>query len=401
MGKIKRWLNDMSIRKSFMLYMLIFMLLATVFSGLILKTIDIVAEHIKSSYSFGQVERDYLTTQDGKQLGTGAGIIKQYQKPQYSAQDARKLFVLESLRMIVIPLAYILGTVCAAMLFYRNKLRTPLVTLNIASEKIADDDLNFSVAYGSKDEMGRLCTSFEKMRGALEKNSREMWRSMEERKRLNAAFSHDLRTPLTVLRGYTDFLAKHLADDKLPKEKVLSTIHTMGNQIDRLESYVQNVNAIQRLEEIQPHPKEVALSDIMQAFRETADIVGGVKTVCFAPLQQAAEIIAIDFDLVLQVFENLMSNAVRYAENRVDIAVSAEGPNLKVIVSDDGQGFSTELIKKAADPFYRAESNQDEQHFGLGLYICKIICEKHGGQLLLSNGCDEGAVITATFQDIK
>ena len=401
MGKIKRWLNDMSIRKSFMLYMLIFMLLATVFSGLILKTIDIVAENIKSSYSFGQVERYYLTTQDGKQLGTGAGIIKQYQKPQYSAQDARKLFVLESLRMMVIPLAYILGTGCAAMLFYRNKLRTPLVTLNIASEKIADDDLNFSVAYGSKDEMGRLCTSFEKMRGALEKNSREMWRSMEERKRLNAAFSHDLRTPLTVLRGYTDFLAKHLADDKLPKEKVLSTIHTMGNQIGRLESYVQNVNAIQSLEEIQPHSKEVALSDIMQAFRETADIAGGVKTVCFAPLQQAPEMIAIDFDLVLQVFENLISNAARYAENRIDIAISAEGPNLKVIVSDDGQGFSTELIKKAADPFYRAESNQDEQHFGLGLYICKIICEKHGGQLLWSNGCDEGAVITATFQDIK
>jgi len=400
-GKIKRWLNDMSIRKSFMLYMLIFMLLATVFSGLILKTIDIVAENIKSSYSFGQVERYYLTTQDGKQLGTGAGIIAQYEKPQYSAQDARKLFVLESLRMMVIPLAYILGTGCAAMLFYRNKLRTPLVTLNIASEKIADDDLNFSVAYGSKDEMGRLCTSFEKMRGALEKNSREMWRSMEERKRLNAAFSHDLRTPLTVLRGYTDFLAKHLADDKLPKEKVLSTIHTMGNQIGRLESYVQNVNAIQSLEEIQPHSKEVALSDIMQAFRETADIAGGVKTVCFAPLQQAPEMIAIDFDLVLQVFENLISNAARYAENRIDIAISAEGPNLKVIVSDDGQGFSTELIKKAADPFYRAESNQDEQHFGLGLYICKIICEKHGGQLLWSNGCDEGAVITATFQDIK
>ena len=55
--------------------------------------------------------------------------------------------------------------------------------------------------------------------------------------------------------------------------------------------------------------------------------------------------IAIDFDLVLQVFENLMSNAIRYAENRVDIAVSAEGTNLKVIVSDDGQGFGTEAIK--------------------------------------------------------
>jgi signal transduction histidine kinase len=396
MGKIKKMLNDISIRKSFVLYMLLFMLLAIVLSGIALKSVDIGVEKIQSSYFTGQKERYYLTTEDGKRLGNGAGIIEQYVEPNYSAQDKQILFILDLLQRIISPLAYLLCTGAAAMLFYRNKLRNPLLILNTASGKIAANDLDFSVEDSSKDEMGRLCTSFEKMRGALEKNNREMWRSVEERKRLNAAFSHDLRTPLTVLSGYTEFLSTHLAEDTVPKEKVISTVHTMRGQISRLESYVQNVNAIQKLEEIQPQPKEVALSDVLQTFREISDIVRGDKTVCFAPLKQA-EIISVDLDLVLQVFENLMSNAVRYAENKIDIVIIADVHLLKVTVFDDGKGFGAEAIKKAAEPFYRADGKQDKLHFGLGLYICKIICEKHGGELILSNSSNKGACITATF----
>lgn len=397
MDIIKKWITDISIRKSFVLYMLLFMLLATVLSGLMLKAVDIAVEDIQSSYLSRQTERYYLTTEDGKRLGNGAGIIEQFKEPQYSSQDKQKLFVLELLQMIVSPVAYLVCTGAAAMLFYRYKLRTPLRALNTASEKIATDDLVFFVEYKSKDELGRLCSSFEKMRSALEKNNRELWRSVEERKRLNAAFSHDLRTPLTVLRGYTEFLSTRLGDDTVSKEKVIATVHTMRNQIGRLESYVQNVNAIQKLEEIQPQAKEVVLSGLLQAFQEISDMVCGEKTVCIAPLKQRDEKISIDLDLVLQVFENLMSNAIRSAENQIEIAVTVDDHVLKVMVSDDGQGFHGEAIQKAADPFYRADSKQDKLHFGLGLYICKIICGKHGGGLLLSNGNDKGAIITATF----
>ncbi|MFA9466650.1 MAG: ATP-binding protein [Velocimicrobium sp.] len=399
MGKIKKMLNDISIRKSFVLYMLIFMVLAIVFSGISLRVVNIAIDNINASYFTGQKERYYLTTEDGKQLGKGAGIIEQYVEPDYSPQDKQKILALGVIQTIISPLAYLLCTVVAAMLFYRNKLRTPLAALNTASEKIATDDLDFSVEYDSTDEMGKLCASFEKMRGALEKNNREMWRSVEERKRLNAAFAHDLRTPLTVLSGYTEFLSTHLVEDTVPKEKVISTVHTMRGQISRLESYVQNLNSIQRLEEIKPQPQKVILSDIQQAFQEISDIVRGDKTVCFSTLKQEEKPISIDLDLLLQVFENLISNAIRYAENKIDVAIIATDNVLKVTVFDDGEGFSAEAVKKAAEPFYRADGKQDKLHFGLGLYICKIICEKHGGGLLVSNGSNGGAFITATFHN--
>ncbi|MFD2880718.1 HAMP domain-containing protein [Paenibacillus rhizoplanae] len=90
--------------------------------------------------------------------------------------------------------------------FYHNKLKQPIGTLREASQKISGNDLNFRIPQASEDEMGQLCGSFERMRAALEDNNRQMWRSIEDRKQLNAAFfSHDLRTPLTVLRGYADF----------------------------------------------------------------------------------------------------------------------------------------------------------------------------------------------------
>lgn len=88
------------------------------------------------------------------------------------------------------------------------------------------------------------------MRAALEDNNRQMWRSIEDRKQLNAAFSHDLRTPLTVLRGYTDFLNRYLPEGKISKEKLLDTITTMSIHILRLENYVQIMGEAQKLEDI-------------------------------------------------------------------------------------------------------------------------------------------------------
>lgn len=87
-----------------------------------------------------------------------------------------------------------------ALFFTEAKLETPLCILTTSANRIAENDLDFSIVYDKDDEMGLLCKAFEKMRSALESNNREMWRQMNERKKLNAAFSHDLRTPLTVTK---------------------------------------------------------------------------------------------------------------------------------------------------------------------------------------------------------
>ena len=97
----------------------------------------------------------------------------------------------------------------------------------------------FTIIYDSRDEMGRLCASFEKMRSDLLENQRTMWRQMEERSRLNAAFSHDMRTPLTVLKGHADMLLSALPEDAVSREEVREEVSTMSHHIERLENYVE------------------------------------------------------------------------------------------------------------------------------------------------------------------
>lgn len=393
------WHKNISIRTSFVLYMLFFIMLATVLSGLFLKAIGAMEQQIQNAYFDEGREQFYLTTEDGRRLGDGLGIIAGQEEQKYSKEDKQKLFVLEFLSMIASPVAFLLCTGIAASLFYRIKLRNPIAILNTASGKIASDDLDFTVEYSSQDELGKLCVSFEKMRRTLEKNNSKMWRSIEERKRLNAAFSHDLRTPLTVLRGYTEFLSTYLTDESLSKEKVVSAVYTMRGQVQRLEAYVESVNEIQRLEEIEPKVRKVFLNELLQAFYETTEIVKGNKVVEFSSAILDGELVFIDLDLVFRVFENLISNAIRYAKSQIKVSVSVEDSFLKVMVSDDGEGFDTEASRRAAEPFYRGDHKHDKLHFGLGLYICRIICEKHGGELRFSNS-GNGAVLLAKFHSV-
>ena len=98
------------------------------------------------------------------------------------------------------------GAVCAAVLFYRRRLRRPCEILKNGAAEMGRKNLDFEISYDSRDEMGELCRTFERMRREVVADREELWRRIEDQKEINAAFAHDMRTPLTVLRGYTELL---------------------------------------------------------------------------------------------------------------------------------------------------------------------------------------------------
>ena len=203
MDKIKNFWRDLSLRKSIILYISVFAILAIALSTITSVLCYQAEQEINGSYPPAG-EKYYLTNENGERLGEGTYISKQ--KTPLSEKDERLLSVLEIVPIVATPIYSALCIIAASLLFYRNKLKEPLIKLRVASENIANNDLDFRVDYHSKDELGQLCISFEIMRSTLESNFSEMWRLMEERKQLNAAFAHDLRTPLTVLKGYDEML---------------------------------------------------------------------------------------------------------------------------------------------------------------------------------------------------
>lgn len=388
MDKIRSMARNLSLKKSIVLYITVFAIIAIILCMATSLICEKITENILAAYPLSG-ERYYLTNEKGERLGDGTIIGTDF--PTVSEKDSRLISILSMLPAISAPVISGICIILAALLFYRNKLREPLRELKTASEKISDNDLDFRVNYNSRDELGQLCNSFEIMRNTLAKNFSEMWRQVEERKRLNAAFAHDLRTPLTVLKGYNEML--QASDYARTRE----TAATMGKHISRMETYVSSMSNLQRLEDAQPECRDVLLQPFLSSLRESAEIVCAKngKELRFQNGISAPQL-SVDTDFISQVCYNLIANAVRYAAAAVTLSFSLYDRGLLLSVSDDGKGFGRDALDKAAGPYYTEETDRSE-HFGLGLYICKLLCEHHNGCLKIEN-TPNGARVSAFFE---
>jgi len=388
MGQIDCHRHNLSLRKSLILYVIAFVVLAVFLSLTTFSICGSAAEGIRASYP-PSGEKYYLTNEQGEQLGEGAYIGTEL--APMSKQDERTIAILEMLPVIAAPIYSAFCIIAAALLFYRNRLKKPLAELRTASEKIANNDLDFSIDYDKNDELGQLCASFEIMRTTLADNFSKMWRQVEERKALNAAFAHDLRTPLTVLKGYNEML--QASDNSQTRE----TAATMGKHISRMESYVSSMSNLRCMEDTQPEYKLIDLQTVASSLYDSAKIVcakNGKKLILQNDIPVSR--LSLDGSFVSQVCNNLISNAVRYARTAVTISFALRDNGLLLSVSDDGKGFDKSGLQKATSPYYTEESNHSE-HFGLGLYICKLLCEHHNGYLKIEN-TTTGAKVSAYFK---
>ena len=298
-------------------------------------------------------------------------------------ESARELLNrIQILAVLIIPVS---GLGLAGILFYRLKLRTPIAVLNSGTERIRSHDLDFSIPDVSADELGQICAAFETMRGELMRTNQELWRQAEERRRLNAAFAHDLRNPITVLKGTVKMLRQgHGGDQALERFE----IYTL-----RIEQYVEAMSSIQRLEQMPVCPKSVNIALLRGELTETAKMLAPSLNVSVM-VPDAADI-ALDHGIFLTVAENLIGNAARFAREKLEIQISLADGRLRLSVSDDGEGFPDELLRNGVRPFGRKD--EDAVHFGMGLYGSQMLCVKHGGELLLENRAEGGAVATAVF----
>lgn len=297
--------------------------------------------------------------------------------------------------MIGLPVLFItIGIGVAATIYYQKKLKIPIAQLQNGVEKIQEDNLDFHVEYNEDDELGELCCSMEKMRSELWQKQKALWESLEQRKLLNASVAHDIRTPITVLKGYLDYLEKMIPQDKLTEDMLLDTVSSMQGAVNRLEQYVDCVRDVEKIEniEIEKRPKNV--KRLLDEMRSNVQQLETNKEILISSNIMTMDEVRLDKSVLFRIFENLLQNALRYAKKQVRINISQKKDFLILTVEDDGNGFAGKDLEKAATVFY--SSDKEGQHFGIGLSICRILCEKHGGLLSISNNKNKrGACVTA------
>ncbi|MEY8411597.1 HAMP domain-containing sensor histidine kinase [Lachnospiraceae bacterium 62-26] len=298
--------------------------------------------------------------------------------------------------MVGLPVFYIaVGIGAAAAVYYRKKLREPITQLQNGVERIQEDNLDFHIEYDGDDELGRLCCSMEKMRRELRQKHKALWESLEQRKLLNASAAHDLRTPITVLKGYLDYLEKNIPQDKLTEDMLLDTVSSMQGAVNRLELYVESVRDIEKIENIEIEKRSENVKLLLYELRSNVRQLAGDKEIIISN-DITVDKIQIDKSVFFRILENLLQNALRYAKKQVSINLSHKKDFLILTVKDDGKGFSAADLEKATTVFY--SNDKEKQHFGIGLSVCKILCEKHGGLLYVGNQKEKGACVTAKLK---
>lgn len=304
--------------------------------------------------------------------------------------------------------------------FYRVHIAGPLAELAGAADRIAGQDLDFAIRVVRGRELGRLSETLEHMRASLLEAQRELWRTAESRRRLNAAFAHDLRTPITVLKGTVE-----MAQMRLRRGDTLDgdALDALSAQVARLERYATSMGGLSKLEDRPVEREAFVLDDLREELgRHVSEVMavrgGGLglnlptvseadrapapKTCCASEStlkaaigSRPAALLAIDLPLVEEVLDNLLSNACVHASSIVTFDMMVDAGVLTLAVTDDGPGFTPEALHRGCDPFF--SENKSAEHFGLGLNVSSVLCGLHGGKIALTNAETGGARVIATF----
>ena len=391
MGKIKNTFQKMSLKKSLVMLAALCLGVVIILSIITILIFSDMQQKILDTRPI--VVTDY-TMKNYEETGSETTVVPQKYIYKELSKDNQIYYWIVTILMVILPVIYIIAaSLMVAKFYYKLKLQIPLENLKNGMYHISQQDLDFQIQYTTDDELGKLCDTFECMRNEIHKSNCKMWDMLQERKALTASISHDLRTPITVVNGYLDYLEKSMERKMLTEELLQTTIKNMAGAMSRLERYVDCVKDIQKMEEIEIRKEQYNLKEIIADITREFSVLAaqyGRKLIIHDLSQDA--FIETDKDMLSKILENIFDNALRFSTDKIVLSIDEKKDYICFSIQDDGVGFTAEELNSATSFFYSSPTNGG--NFGIGLSICKILCEKLGGNMCLGNNFDCGAIIT-------
>lgn len=321
-------------------------------------------------------------------------VIVNYQlSPRYRNAWMNQYFPNADLMMIGSMMVSILLIFIVLTFFYANKLRQQLRPILRATEKIAEQDLDFQTSRSTIKEFNQVLSGLDHMRVALRESLMENWKAEQDKQNQISALTHDIKTPLTVARGNAELLAMTPLD-----AEQMDLLEHFQKGITQVDAYVKELSELNKTS----LTKTLTLEDIsVREFVEDiyAQTLSLAQTkqinVAFDKKDIKKEIIGHwDRSLLNRAFMNIVANAVEHTPSGSQLLLTArvEEDEFTFICLDSGPGFSLESLEKATQLFYQEDkSRQSRNHSGLGLTIANDIIRLHHGSLALSNDDSTGS----------
>ena len=304
---------------------------------------------------------------------------------------AKDLFI--SAFVILISVALVVG------LWVDRSIAVPLVKLKKATQNIKEGNLDFVLDVEGKDEFSELCQDFEEMRRRLKESTEEKSLIEKENRELISNISHDLKTPITAVKGYVEGIMDGVADTPEKMDRYVRTIYNKTNEMDHL------INELTFYSKIDTNriPYTFNKLNVEDYFEDCSEEVGleletrGIELVYANYVEKDVMVIA-DGEQIRRVIHNIISNAIKYMDKPkgiIQIRIKDVGDFIQIEIEDNGKGIGPKDLPYIFDRFYRTDvsRNSSKGGSGIGLSIVKKILEDHGGKVWATSRLGIGTIM--------
>ena len=304
---------------------------------------------------------------------------------------AKDLFI--SAFVILISVALVVG------LWVYRSIAVPLVKLKKATQNIKEGNLDFVLDVEGKDEFSELCQDFEEMRRRLKESTEEKSLIEKENRELISNICHDLKTPITAVKGYVEGIMDGVADTPEKMDRYVRTIYNKTNEMDHL------INELTFYSKIDTNriPYTFSKLNVEDYFEDCSEEVGleletrGIELVYANYVEKDVMVIA-DGEQIRRVIHNIISNAIKYMDKPkgiIQIRIKDVGDFIQIEIEDNGKGIGPKDLPYIFDRFYRTDvsRNSSKGGSGIGLSIVKKILEDHGGKVWATSRLGIGTIM--------
>lgn len=328
-----------------------------------------------------------VTQQDGIDIGTLA----------YQIDSAQMRVLVEDMVLCIVLILIVTGLTITAWI-YRG-IVTPIRKLEEAAQNIKEGNLDFSVEAESNDEMGRLFRNFEEMRIRLKESAEEKLEAEKENRILISNISHDLKTPITAIKGYVEGILDGVADTPEKMDKYIRTIYSKAIDMDRL------INELTLYSKIDTNriPYNFNKINVAEYFNDCIEEIGlelEAENIGLSYFDYAGDdvVIIADPEQLKRVIDNIIGNSVKYMDKEhglINIRIKDVGDFIQVEIEDNGKGIAQKDLPFVFDRFYRADASRNSATggSGIGLSIVKKIIQDHGGKIWATSKESTGTVM--------
>lgn len=309
--------------------------------------------------------------------------------------QVKRLFM----EVIIAAVIVVVLTGVTLTFWIHKSVMNPMNKLKLATRRISEGDLDFTLEADGNDEFGELCKDFEEMRIRLKQTAEDRIRDEEESKELVSNISHDLKTPITAIKGYVEGIMDGVADTPEKMDKYIRTIYNKANDMDKLIAELTTYSKI----DTNRMPYNFTKVNVDEYFLDCIDelhyeLDSRNITLSYFNYVDKDVIIIADIEQLKRVINNIVSNSVKYIGDKqgvLNIRINDEGDFIRVEIEDNGKGIEQKDLPFIFDRFYRTDSsrNSNQGGSGIGLSIVKKIIEAHGGKIWATSKIDTGTTM--------